>query len=49
MSVNSEINKGSEFIFAIPIKLGKEKECNNCEIDRKYKTKFEPTGALRIY
>ena len=37
IKVNSEINKGSEFIFAIPIKLGKEKECNNCEIDRKYK------------
>ena len=37
IKVNSEINKGSEFIFAIPIKLGKEKECNNCEVDRKYK------------
>ena len=36
INVNSEVNKGSEFIFSIPIKL-KEDSCSEYDIDRKCK------------
>lgn len=37
ISVNSEIGKGSEFIFSIPIKLNEEDDNDNkCDFDRKH-------------
>ena len=35
--VNSEVNKGSEFVFSIPIKIKKEDNGNVYDIDRKFK------------
>lgn len=35
--VNSEVNKGSEFVFSIPIKIKKEDNDNVYDIDRKFK------------
>ncbi|CEQ11366.1 sensory transduction histidine kinase [[Clostridium] sordellii] len=35
--VNSEVNKGSEFVFSIPINIKKENNDNECYIDRKFK------------
>lgn len=37
INVNSEVNKGSEFIFSIPIKLNEEKNNNKNDIYRKSK------------
>ncbi|MDU6249269.1 MAG: PAS domain-containing sensor histidine kinase, partial [Paeniclostridium sordellii] len=35
--VNSEVNKGSEFVFSIPINIKKENNENECYVDRKFK------------
>ncbi|CEN87078.1 ATP-binding protein [Paraclostridium sordellii] len=35
--VNSEVNKGSEFVFSIPIKLKEESHDNKYDVDRKCK------------
>ncbi|WP_057561785.1 sensor histidine kinase [Paraclostridium sordellii] len=35
--VNSEVNKGSEFVFSIPINIKKENNDNECYVDRKFK------------
>nr|WP_195365937.1 MULTISPECIES: ATP-binding protein [Paeniclostridium] len=35
--VNSEVNKGSEFVFSIPIKIKKEDNDNVYDVDRKFK------------
>jgi PAS domain S-box-containing protein len=35
--VNSEVNKGSEFVFSIPIKIKEEDNDNEYDVDRKFK------------